>query len=247
MSRLIRLAGLCGIGAATGFAVIAIHSLLEPGPQDWRNAAMLAPWVLTMALLAGVQAAQSARATRSCRRAFWTTEAAMLVNGVLMLLVALGVDDLRSLVGPAVLVWIVGMLWFGVCTARNGTFPRIVGVAIAAAEPLVAVIGLALSPIAPLSDYGSYTGALGHTLAMGLVAVHVLRTPEREPQPRPERHRVPGGEPMTAQRMPWSPALVLLAGVEVPARVRQSPAGPGQFLSGWGTGRPGCSPPRSSR
>jgi hypothetical protein len=178
MSRpAIRAAGLCGIGAAVAFAVVAIDSLLVPDPQDWRNAAMLLPWVLTMALLAGVQATQSASASRSCRLAFWTTEIGMAANGAVLLAVVLGADDLRFLAGPAGVVWVGGMLWFGVCTARNGTFPKVVGIAIAVAEPAVVVIGISLSPIAPLSDYGSYTGALGHTVAMGIVAVNVLRAP----------------------------------------------------------------------
>lgn len=175
MSRLVRIGGFCGLGAAAGFAVIAIHSVLVPEPQDWRNAAMLFPWVLTMVLLAGVQGAQAAGATRSCRWAFRTTQAAMAANGLLLLLVALDVGDLRSLAGPAALAWIAGMIWFGVCTVRNRTFPAVVGVAIAATEPLVILTGLALSPIAPLSDYGSYTGAIGHAVVMGLVGVHLLR------------------------------------------------------------------------
>jgi hypothetical protein len=177
----VRAAAVCGLGASASFAFVAIHSLLVPEPQDWRNAAMLLPWVLTMALLAGVQAAQSARASRSCRWAFWTTEVGMAANGALLLAVVLGEDDYRWVAGPAGLVWVVGMLWFGVCNARNGTLPRIVGIAIAAAEPAVVVIGVSLSPIAPLSDYGSYTGAIGHTIAMGIVAFHLLRVSAADP------------------------------------------------------------------
>ena len=44
---------------------------------------------------------------------------------------------------------------------------------------------MSLSWIAPLSDYGSYTGAIGHTFAMGIVAFHVLRAAAADPVREP--------------------------------------------------------------
>ena len=172
MRRIGALAAAC---AAAGFALLSVQSLLDPGPEHWRDAVMVVPWSLMMLTLAAVHAVQRAAASRAERWAFAAIEAVMALNLGLLVAVVIGGEPRMDLAGPAGLLFIVAMAWFGVATVRAGVLPRRVGVALSMAQPAVIALGVALAPIAPLTDYGSYTGAFGHAVVLGLVARELHR------------------------------------------------------------------------
>lgn len=164
--------------AASVFAVVAIHSVLAPDPRDWRTAAMAVGFALVVVALAGVQAVQHSLIGRTGRVAFVVLEVSVAANAALFAAAAAGTDPAPALAAPAGLGFVVTMIVVGVSTVRARVFPRRVGLAIALAEPATVALGLALSPIAPLHDYGGYTGALGLAAAMAVIAVDLAGLPK---------------------------------------------------------------------
>ena len=170
-----RIGAVAAAVAAAGFGLLSVHSLLEPGAEHWRDVVMVVPWGLMMVTLAGLHAVQRDAAGRGERWAFAAIESVMALNLGLLLAVVVGDRSLTGLAGPAGLLFVVAMAVFGGATVRAGVLPRRVGLALALAQPAVIVLGVALSPIAPLTDYGSYTGALGHAVVLALVARELHR------------------------------------------------------------------------
>jgi hypothetical protein len=72
--------------------------------------------------------------------------------------------------GLAVAIWTVGLVLFGIGTARARYLPTERGVAIAVSQPLTALVAVALSPLVPVQSDGSYTGTIVHGLVWLFVA-----------------------------------------------------------------------------
>ena len=82
----------------------------------------------------------------------------------------------------------------------------------------------------------NYVGALLGAVMTGLVGAGSLRVGFAVPMV------LVLGDPAAGRAFAPTRGGFVQAALPQPAGV-----GPGQFLSGWGTGRPGCSPPRASR
>ncbi|MBV9355218.1 MAG: hypothetical protein JO023_06775 [Chloroflexi bacterium] len=96
----------------------------------------------------------------------------MALTGIGDLGMVIGTDALTPLAFPlGPLVWIPAMVLWGVGTARAGVVSRWIGVGLALSEPLTIVLALALAPISPVVDRGSYTGALANGLVLAGIAV----------------------------------------------------------------------------
>ena len=82
-------------------------------------------------------------------------------------------------------IWAVGLMVFGVATLRAAVFPRFVGIALILLEPGSILTGLALAPISPLHDRGSYSAGVEKGLALALVSYGFMILQERSPALNP--------------------------------------------------------------
>lgn len=164
---------------ALAWIALATDSLLRPEPRDYRDALFLVPWALYAATLAGVHRLQR-HGSRSLEHwAFRVVTATAVLVAVGSVGHVVGAEALEVLSFPiGALVWTLGMIAFGVGTARTALFPRRVGWAIALSQPLtIAISTVAFSILAEEPDgWGSYPGVIGHAAVM-LVLIAALRDP----------------------------------------------------------------------
>ena len=81
--------------------------------------------------------------------------------------------------GPV--LWTVGLVVYGIASWRIHIFPRYVAWTLILFEPASILTGIALSPIAPLHDRGSYTGGIEKAVAvliLGLAIRQLGASPE---------------------------------------------------------------------
>lgn len=168
--------------AAVAWVGISLESIVRPGEHDYRDGLILLPWVLTMAAFAGLHRVQRHRAGRIEKTGFWVALVAMALTGMGDLGMVIGADGLTPLAFPlGPMLWIPSMVAWGIGTARAGVVSRWVGAGLALCEPLTIGLALALSPISPVVERGSYTGALANGLVVaGLaVALYALQSGRR--------------------------------------------------------------------
>ena len=97
------------------------------------------------------------------------------------------VKALESLGFPGgAIVWLVGLVCFGIGTLIAGALPKYAGWALMLLEPSSILAALALSPIAPLLPRGAYSGNVGKGVAMGIIALG-LRSVVRPKFDMPDR------------------------------------------------------------
>ena len=169
--------------AAVLWVAISVESVARPGEHDYRDVLIMLPWVLSMAAFGALHATQRSGARDLERGAYRLVMAAMTATGIGNLGVVLGMKPLGLLAFPlGPLVWIPAMVAWGIGTVRAGVVPRRVGVAIAACQPLTMVLAAALSPLSPVENRGSYTGALANGLALAVIAfaLHAIDRRQRE-------------------------------------------------------------------
>ncbi|MGW3351942.1 hypothetical protein ACWDA3_52360 [Nonomuraea rubra] len=155
------------VASFAGWAALAVESFLTPPPRDYRDALVLVPWTLYAVVVAGAHRIQRERTGALATAGLAGTLAGMAVSAAGNLGVLLGNDAMVAVafpVGPG--LFSLGLLLFGVATVRAGVLPRYAGVALALSQPMAIAIGLALSWHVPVHPHGSYTGALGHGLAV---------------------------------------------------------------------------------
>jgi hypothetical protein len=203
--------GVAGLAAGTWLA-LGVESILRPGQHNYRDALWLVPWVLTAAALHQLHLAQRSPGARLERWSYGAVLAAMTACAAGNLGLLLDIDGLTSLGFPVgALLWTLALVPFGVATARAGVVPRHVGVALALLEPGSVLTGLALSPIAGLSDRGGYSSGIEKALVVWLVARALAEHRTCRAAPRGAVAREGGGRGplrahgMTAERQ--SPAV----------------------------------------
>jgi hypothetical protein len=161
------------VAFAGAFAWIALagDSILRPDPRDYRDALLLAPWTLYAATLACIHWLQRHRAGALEQWSFRLVMVAAALVAIGSVDRVIGTEAVQVLGFPlGVLAWTLSMAALGAGTVRAGVFPRRVGWAIALSQPLTVAVGVALSPIVPLQEWGSYSGALAHGAVMLLLA-----------------------------------------------------------------------------
>ncbi len=178
----IRIFAAAAFVAAALWSIVAIDSLVRHDPEDYRNALLLLPWLLTMAALTGIHLTQHHRSGRLERVGYRVVIGGMSLTAVGLAGYVGGIEEMAFVEVAGMVPFILGMIAFGVGTYRAGVFPKHVGIAIALTQPLTMAMGVALSPIAGLHDHGSYTGAIVHGAVLATVGLALFRLR------RPVRH-----------------------------------------------------------
>ena len=79
-----------------------------------------------------------------------------------------------------VVVWLVGLVSFGIGILVAGIVPKSAGWAIILLEPGSVLAAVLLLPVAPMFDRGAYSGNIGKGIAMAAVSVALKRVTERD-------------------------------------------------------------------
>ena len=159
---------------AAWWAVLGIDSLARPYQDNRRDFVVLVPFTLTAIVLWFMGRMQSSRRDRLERVTFWALMIACfltVLGGVGNVLHNALLEKLGFPAGP--LLWTLGLIVYGIATWRIRIFPRYVAWTLILFEPASILTGVALSPIAPLHDSGSYTGGIEKAVAVLILAVAV--------------------------------------------------------------------------
>jgi hypothetical protein len=175
------------VNTALAWTAVSVTSLIEREPKDYIDAMVLVPFALTgIAFLSLHQLQRDALGrSRLGRISIWVSAAATLSLVVSQSTIVAGSDRLLWLGFPVgALAWLAGFGLYGYATAKAGVLPPKIGLGIAIAEPLTIALGVALSPLVPLSDSGNFSGAIGHSLVWFGIA-WLLSGRARRPQSGP--------------------------------------------------------------
>jgi len=165
----------CGLVGAVSWFAMGVESVLRPFQDNRRETFWMLPFVLTMITLVCVHLMQRRRS----RMAGWGFAIVMVASG-LMLIGNIGLQlnlpwsqVLAAPAGPV--IWLVGLVCFGIGTLKAGVLPRSAGWALMLFEPSSIAAALALSPVAPLLPRGAYSGNIGKGGALVVVAFALRR------------------------------------------------------------------------
>jgi hypothetical protein len=169
----------CGVVASVTWFGMGVESIIRPFQDNRREAFWVLPFAFTVATFFNVHAVQRRRS-----RTEFIGYIVVLIASALALLgnigLQLNVRSLESLGFPGgALVWLIGLVCFGIGTFKAGVLPRYAGWALILLEPGSILAGLALSPIAPLLPRGAYSGNVGKGIAMGVVALALRALSQR--------------------------------------------------------------------
>ena len=160
------------VSTVTGVAwvVLSALSLAMPDPSRALDALFLVPFSLTLVAILGLHARQRGRAGRLERIG---TRVAVIGMGIALAgqvgVIAGAGGATGPLLATGVVGWVAGLVTLGIATVRAGVLPQRVGVALALAQPMAVVAGVALSPISPLASSGDYSGAIAHGIVWLLI------------------------------------------------------------------------------
>ena len=158
--------------AAICWIALGVDSILRPEPANYRDTLWIVPFLATISAFWHAHSVQAAGRRRSERYAFYAVMFASALVLVGMAVIIGQSETLAALAFPGgALIWTVGLIWFGIATWRSGVFPVYVGVSLILLEPGSIFTGIALSPIAGLSDHGAYSAGLEKGAVMLLVAL----------------------------------------------------------------------------
>ena len=176
----------CGVCAFAFWCVMGVESVLRPFQDNRRDTFWVLPFVLTVATFRYVHTVQRRRS-----RVETVGYVIVLIASALVLLgnigLQLNIKALESLGFPGgAIVWLVGLVCFGIGTLIAGALPKYAAWALILLEPSSILAALALSPIAPLLPRGAYSGNVGKGVAMGIIALG-LRSVVRPKFDMPDR------------------------------------------------------------
>ncbi len=172
----------CGVIAFVTWSAMGIESVLRPFQDNRRETFWVLPFVFTIAAFCYVHYLQ--------RRRSRTETAGFIIVLIASAIVLLGniglqlnIKALEALGFPGgAMVWLIGLVCFGIGTLLAGSLPKYVGWALILLEPSSILAALALSPIAPLLPRGAYSGNIGKGIAMGIVALGLRSVSRSEPR-----------------------------------------------------------------
>ncbi len=161
--------------AAICWTALGLESIVRPVQANYRDALVMAPFVLTTLAFWFMHQVQRSPGTPLERASFYSVMAgsALALAGIVG--VQLNQPALAVLGFPwGAVLWAGGLILFGVAAARARVFPSYVGIAIVLLEPGSILTGLALSPIAPLREHGAYTAGVEKGAVLALVSLGFL-------------------------------------------------------------------------
>jgi hypothetical protein len=170
----------CGVFAFVTWSAMGVESVLRPFQDNRRDTYWVLPFVLTVATFYYVHIIQRRRS-----RTETVGYIIVLIASALTLLGNIGLQfnlkALESLGFPGgAMVWLVGLVCFGIGTLMAGLLPKYAVWALILLEPSSILAALALSPVAPLLPRGAYSGNVGKGLAMGIVALALRKVVRHE-------------------------------------------------------------------
>jgi hypothetical protein len=181
--------------AGAAWSTASVLSLAVGGPSRYLDIVLILPIALTLGAVIGLHRVQREKTGRLGRAGFW-----LIVAGTPILLagqigIVGDIDSITSTLLPiGMLAWVGGLITFGIATARARVIPTGYGVAIALSQLFAVLAGVAFSPLVPLSNTGSYTGAIGHGIVWLSVAL-ALRALQSDPA-----RSIPAGSMTVAHR-----------------------------------------------
>jgi hypothetical protein len=158
------------IGAAVWFA-FGLESILRPQQWNARDTIWFVPFAFTALTFIYLHRVQQHLRSAIERYAFY----ALMLGSALVALGNVGLtfnqSPLSKLGFPAgAMLWMAGMLFYGIAVLREKTLPKYVGWALILFEPGSILTGVALSPIAPLHERGGYSAGVEKGLAVFFMA-----------------------------------------------------------------------------
>lgn len=162
--------------AAVGWVVLGVESIVHPQQVDFRDAVWMIPFSLTAAAFIYLHLLQQSRAAMLEAIGFY----AVMIASLLAFLGNVGVLTNFPLLAKfgfpwGALLWMAGLIVFGIGTWTARTAPWYVGLALILLEPGSLLTGLALAPLAPLHDRGAYSAGVEKGLALAVVALALSR------------------------------------------------------------------------
>ena len=165
----------CSIAAFITWFGMGVESIMRPWQDNRRDTFWLLPFCFTMAAFICVHRVQRGR-SRTEAIGFWIVMAASALVLAGSIGLQLNIAGLKWLGFPGgAMVWLVGLVCFGIGTLMARTLPWYAGVALILFEPASILAAFALRHYAPLLERGAYSGNVGKGLAM-LVIAFALRS-----------------------------------------------------------------------
>ena len=170
----------CGLAGGLIWFAMGTESVLRPFQDNRRETFWLLPFLLTIITLVCVHLIQRRRSRIESVgfAAVVIASALMLVGNVGLQLTVTWLEVLGAPAGP--LIWLVGLLCFGIGTLKAGLLPRSVGWALIFFEPSSVLAAFMLSPIAPMLPRGAYSGNVGKGVALAILAFGLRRFRTRD-------------------------------------------------------------------
>jgi len=170
----------CGVFAFVTWSAMGVESVLRPFQDNRRDTYWVLPFVLTVATFYYVHIIQRRPLSYRDRGLHHRADRVRLdLLGNIGL--QFNLKALESLGFPGgAMVWLVGLVCFGIGTLMAGLLPKYAGWALILLEPSSILAALALSPVAPLLPRGAYSGNVGKGLAMGIVALALRKVVRHE-------------------------------------------------------------------
>ena len=157
--------------SALAWMALGLDSILRPIQDNRREIYWWIPFAFMMLTLVSIHRVQRSQKRRFELYSYWTVmlASALVLLGNLGLVFNLSALSELGFPGGAI-VWMVGLIAFGMATWRASVLRWYVGLALVLWEPGSIAVGLLLAPIAPLHERGSYTAGLEKGLALAVMA-----------------------------------------------------------------------------
>jgi hypothetical protein len=160
-----------GFASAIAWIALGIDSIARPYRVNARDTYWMLPASLMTITFIYVHLLHEQK-QRLETAGFWAVMVATALVFAGNVGIQLGIKPLAFLGFPGgAIVWIAGMLLFGIGVLKAGVLPKYVGWAIILFEPGSILAGIALSPFAPLLERGAYSAGIEKGLAIGIVGL----------------------------------------------------------------------------
>ncbi|HEY6182278.1 MAG TPA: hypothetical protein VIW67_08530, partial [Terriglobales bacterium] len=160
------------IWAAVSWVLLGIESIVRPRQVNFRDVVWIIPFSLTTAAFVYLHLVQRSRESKVETIGFYAVIIASLLAFLGNVGVQLDAPMLAKFGFPwGALLWMAGLIVFGIGTWIAKVLPWYVGLALILLEPGALLTGLALAPVAPLHDRGAYSAGIEKGFVLAVVAL----------------------------------------------------------------------------